>query len=116
MAKTLTITYNGKKYSAEFDRATAKAYALTGNRVQDVWENPLVAVVPFVHCAFKKHQPAISEKKATEIYDALPKNKKPAFLTALVESYVDTMQGLIGDTEAADGDEGNAVWENEDED
>ena len=34
MAKALTINYNGKTYKAEFDRATAKAYALTGNRVQ----------------------------------------------------------------------------------
>lgn len=115
MAKALTISYSGKTYMAEFDRATARAYAMTGNRVQDVWENPLVAVVPFVHTAFKKHQPTITEKKSTEIYDALPKNKKPAFLNRLIESYVDTMQGLVGD-EAADGDEGNAVWENEDED
>lgn len=115
MAKALTIDYNGKSYKAEFDRATAKAYAMTRNRVQDVWENPFVAVVPFIHCAFKKHQPTITEKKSTEIYDALPANKKPAFLTRLVESYVDTMKGLIGD-ETADGDEGNATWENEDED
>lgn len=78
MAKALTINYNGKTYKAEFDRATAKAYALTGNRIQDVWENPFVAIAPFVHCAFKKNQPAITEKKSTEIYDALPKNKKPA--------------------------------------
>lgn len=115
MAKALTINYNGKTYKAEFDRATAKAYALTGNRIQAVWENPFVAIAPFVHCAFKKNQPAITEKKSTEIYDALPKNKKPAFLNKLIESYVDTMQGLIGD-ETADGDEGNATWENEDED
>ena len=60
MAKALTINYNGKTYKAEFDRATAKAYALTGNRIQDVWENPFVAIAPFVHCAFKKNQPAIT--------------------------------------------------------
>ena len=32
MAKALTINYNGKTYKAEFDRATAKAYAMTGNK------------------------------------------------------------------------------------
>ena len=116
MAKTLNISYNGKTYKAEFDRATAKLYAKIGYKVQDVWENPLVAVVPFVHCAFKKHQPAISEKKAEEIYDALPKSVKPSFLNALVEGYIGAIEGLVGSAEADDGDEGNATWENMDED
>lgn len=112
----LNINYNGKSYKAEFDRATARQYAADGHKLQDVWENPLIAIVPFVYCAFKKNHPAISVKKAEEIYDALPKSKKSAFLTKLVESYGDAIKGLVGDAEAADGDEGNAVWENEDED
>lgn len=111
----LTIDYNGKKYLAEFDRATAKAYAVSGLRVQDVWENPFAAVPTFVHCAFKKHNAAISEKKAMEVYDALPKSVKPSFLSALVNSYIETMQGLVGDSDAADGGEGNAVWENQED-
>lgn len=116
MAKALTINYGGKKYIAEFDRASAKAYAMSGNKISDVWENPLVAVIPFVHCAFKKHQPTISVKKAEEVYDALSMRVRPSFLQALVAGYIETIQGLVGDEEAADGDEGNAVWENEDED
>lgn len=116
MTKALTINYNGKTYKAEFDRATAKAYALTGNRIQDVWENPFVAIAPFVHCAFKKNQPAITEKKSTEIYDALGQSKKQLFREKLINSYVDAIKDLVGDPEATDGDEGNAIWENEDED
>ena len=116
MAKALTISYSGKTYKAEFDRATAKAYAMTGNKPTDVFDNPFVALAPFIHCAFKKHQPAISEKKAMEIYDALGQSKKQLFREKLINSYVDTIKDLVGDPEATDGDEGNAVWEDEDED
>ena len=116
MAKTLNINYNGKTFKAEFDRASARLFAKMGYKVQDVWENPLVAVVPFVFSAFKKHQPSITEKKAEEVYDALPKNVKPNFLNALVEGYIGAIEGLVGSTDAADGDEGNATWENPDED
>lgn len=110
----IVINYNGKSYKAEFDRSTARSFAVEGYSVEDVWQKPLVAVVPFVFWAFKKHQPAISMKKAEEIHDALPKNKKPAFLNALIKSYIETIDGLVGNAEAAD-DEGNAVWENEDD-
>lgn len=98
MANTLTINYNGKSYKAEFDRATAKAYAMTGNRVQDVWENPFVAITLFIHCAFKKHQPTITEKKSTEIYDALPANKITSFISWLsnVKAAFSTLKGVMG--------------------
>ena len=94
----------------------SKAYAMTGNKPTDVFDNPFVALAPFIHCAFKKHQPAISEKKAMEIYDALGQSKKQLFREKLINSYVDAIKDLVGDPEATDGDEGNAIWENEDED
>lgn len=115
MSKALNINYNGKVYKAEFDRAAAKMYAKMGFKPSDIGENPFMATIPFVFCAFKKHQPSISEKKAEEVYDALPARVKPAFLDALLGQYVEAIEGLVGN-ERADGDEGNATWENMDED
>ena len=113
--KALNINYNGKAYMAGYDRAAAKMFAKMGHKISDLTDNPFEAVVPFVFCAFKKYQPTISEKKAEEIYDALSNSVKPAFLEALINQYVEAVEGLLGNT-AADGAEGNATWENPTED
>lgn len=115
MAKALTINYNGKSYKAGYDRAAAKAYSRMGFTPADIIDKPFEATIPFVFCAFKKYQPAISQSKVEEIYDALAANVKPRFLTALANQYSEAVNGLLGD-ENADGGEGNATWENADED
>lgn len=115
MAKALTINYNGKTYKAGYDRAAAKSFSRMGFTVTDVVNKPFEATIPFVFCAFKKYQPSITQSKAEEIYDAFSAKAKNGFLTALANQYSEAVTGLLGD-ETADGDEGNATWENEDED
>ncbi len=115
MAKALTINYNGKSYKAGYDRAAAKMFSRMGFTPADVVGKPFDAVIPFVFCAFKKYQPSITQNKTEEIYDALAAKVKPKFLAALLDQYSEAVNGLLGD-ENADGDAGNATWENADED
>lgn len=115
MVKALTINYNGKAYKAGYDRAAAKMFSRMGFTPADVADKPFDAVIPFVFCAFKKYQPSINQNKVEEIYDALAAKVKPKFLSALLGQYAEAVNGLLGD-ETAEGDEGNATWENADED
>ncbi len=109
MNKQITIKYNGKDYTLEFTRKTAKLFIQMGYKLTDVIEKAVVAVIPFVMCAFKQHHAGITEAKAEEIYMQIPTNQKTAFLNALVEMYSDTYTSIIGDENAEDN-EGNATW------
>lgn len=115
MSKAINITYKGKTYKAGYNKAAAKNYASMGFRPEDVLSNPFLAAEPFVYCALKAYQPTISKDKSDEIFSEIPKNTKTAFLTALIESYSEALEGLIGNSNA-EGGEGNATWEAEDSD
>lgn len=115
MNKALNINYNGKAYKAGYDRAAAKMFARMGFTPSDISDKPFDAVIPFVFCAFKKYHSAINQNKVEEIYDALAANVKPKFLAALLDQYSEAVEGLLG-SDNADGAEGNATWENADED
>lgn len=108
--KKVTINANEKKYTLTFNRKTAAMYNQMGFVPADLTEKPLVAVPPFVLCAFKANHPSINQKKVDEIWAAVPGKKKGDVLSALVDMYTDTYLDLMGSDNAADeDDEGNAA-------
>lgn len=107
--KQITINCQGKDYTLEFTRATAAAFIQLGFSVSDIYERAPVAMIPFVHCAFKSKHPAMSKTKAEEIFDSIPSKEKPKFTAALVTMFTDTYTSLIGSDNGSA--EGNATWE-----
>ena len=107
--KKITITAEGKKYTLMFTRKTAASYNQMGYDAEDLGKRPLVAIPPFILCAFKANHGDISQKKVNEIWAAVPKNKKPDVLNALITMYSDTYLDLMGDDSATEDDEGNAA-------
>lgn len=109
MNKQITLTYEGKSYILEFTRATAGSFIRQGFNITDIYDKAPIAMIPFVHCAFKSKQPQMSMTKAEEIYDSLPDKQKPKFVAALASMFTDTYTSLIGNENGSD--EGNVTWE-----
>ena len=108
--KKVNITVDGKKYTLTFNRKTAAAFNQMGFEADDLRNKPLVAIPPFILCAFKANHDSISQKKVNEIWAAVPKKKKPDVLNALITMYSDTYLDLMGDDNATDDeDEGNGA-------
>ncbi len=112
MNKNITLTHDGKKYKLEFTRASAKMFEDMGFSPQDIYTRPNSAVIPFVWCAFKANHASINQKKAEQIYNAVPKDRKGEFLGALISMYTDTYTSLLGgESDGDEADEGNVTWE-----
>lgn len=110
--KKVTITADEKKYTLMFNRKTAAMYNQMGFKADDLTEKPLVAVPPFVLCAFKANHPTITQKKADAVWETIPKKSKRDVLSALIDMYSDTYIDLMGSDDANDeDDEGNASVE-----
>ena len=110
--KKVTITADEKKYTLMFNRKTAAMYNQMGFKTDDLTEKPLVAVPPFVLCAFKANHSTITQKKADAVWEAIPKKSKRDVLSALIDMYSDTYIDLMGIDDANDeDDEGNASVE-----
>ncbi len=109
MNKQITLTHEGKTYTLEFTRATAGDFIRQGFGITDIYDKAPIAMIPFIHCAFKSKQSQMSKAKVEEIYDSFSDKQKPKFVAALVSMFTDTYTSLIGDENGSD--EGNVTWE-----
>lgn len=110
MKKVTITTSENKKYTLMFNRKTAAAYNQMGFKSSDLTDRPLIAVPPFILCAFKANHPSITQKRVNEIWAAVPKKSKSDVLSALIDMYSDTYIDLMGSDDAEDeDDEGNSA-------
>lgn len=106
MAKKITIPYNGKTYTLEYTRATAKMTEKQGFRLNELDSMPLTMVTILFNGAFLVHHPNLKGEIKEKIYDGL-KNRS-GLVQVLAEMYVDAYNSLF-DAEDED-DEGNSGW------
>lgn len=108
--KKVTITVDGNKYTLMFNRKTAAMYNQMGFKIDDLTEKPLMAIPPFVLCAFKADHPTITQKKADAIWAAIPNKSKRDVFSVLIDMYTDTYTYLMGsDDDNDEDDEGNSA-------
>jgi hypothetical protein len=106
MAKQLVISYQGKEYTLEYTKRTAKKLEQSGVYVKDIEDKPLTVLPALFAGAFQAHHPFIKQDIVDDIYAHLP--NKLGLVSKLGELYNEPLQSLIGDPEE---DEGNATWE-----
>lgn len=110
---TINVTYKGKSYTLEFNRATVRQMEQNGFTLDKLGEQPMTMIPMLVQGAFVKNHRFIQRDLIDEIYAHI-KNKvgngdDNGFIHALGEMYAETVSELMDD--AHDVDEGNvAVW------
>lgn len=107
VAKTITLSYEGKTYTLEFNRITAKMMEQQGFVLEEIDTKPATTIPMLFAGAFRKNHNSVSTKKINEIYESL--THRGALVGRLAEMYAETVSTLFDDPE--DGDEGNANWD-----
>ena len=106
MAKTLTISHEGKTYTLEFTRDTVRSMERNGFNINDISEKPMSTIPTIFAGAFVAHHPKLRRATIDMIFAAMP--DKVGLLGKLGEMYSDPVDTLLDDPE--DVDEGNASW------
>lgn len=102
--KTITINYEGKKYTLEYTREAIKQFESMGYSINDLGQKVYTIRIPLIYCGLKANHAAITMKKAEDIYNSL--NRRDKFMEMLVDMIVDTYTVLTGENA-----EGNSDWE-----
>jgi len=105
MAKTITLTFDGKEYTLEFTRSTIAEMERRGFRAGDIEDKPMLTLPALFSGAFLAHHRGIKANVVDAIFNKIP--DKQQFIQALGEMYNEPLEALIDDP--AD-DEGNAQW------
>lgn len=103
----IKVTYKNKDYILEFTRRTASLIERNGFNYEDVGSKPNTMIPLLVQGAFLKNHQNLKPSKIDEIFDDI--KTKNAFITKLVELYLETVNTLTDDEDAET--EGNAMWE-----
>lgn len=104
----IKMTYNNKDYTLSFNRATVRQLEAQGFETGKVMEQPTTMIPMLFHGAFARYHKGMKRNLSDEIYDNI--SNKSDLLQALLEMYSDTLNDLIGDNEAV---EGNVSWTKE---
>ena len=102
----IKYNYKNRDYILEFSRRTASAIERSGFKYQEVGNQPNTMIPLLVYGAFMKNHSNLKPGKIDEIFDSI--KGKNAFVTKLVELYMETVNTLLDGDE---DDEGNVNWE-----
>lgn len=97
---------DGKEYTLAYDRKGCGRISRKGFHIEDIKNNPAVAIPLLISGSFIKFHPELSDAEIEEIW-AEVKNKE-ALLHALMGMYADPINALLAEPE---DDEKNATWE-----
>ena len=109
MAKTISLEYEGQKYTLEYTVGTAKRMEDEGfepSAMDDIGKKPVSVILALVTAAFYEHHPEVTADKAVEIYSH--QKKKGDLLGHLGAMYQDCIS-VFFDEEDED-DEKNVGW------
>lgn len=108
MAKKITIPYNGKTYTLEYNRRIAATMEKQGFNINELGDKPATMIPLLFHGAFLMHHSNTKGETKEKIYDGLKNRSK--LVQALAEMYAEAYNTLFDDGED-EGDEGNPGWE-----
>ena len=106
MAKTITLTYEGKNYTLEFTRETVKQMERRGFKLTDVVDAPLTYAPELFAGAFKANYPRLDRGFINEMFYSIPDVR--GLINALSEMYNEPILALLDG--ASEDDEGKASW------
>ena len=106
MAKTVSFTYDGFKYTLGFDRSTAVFLEQQGFNYEAIGEKPNTLIPMLFYGSFAKYHKGIKRNLVDKIFEALP--NKQALIAVLVEAYLEVGNTLFDEP---DGESGNVTWE-----
>ncbi len=107
MNTTINLTYNGEKYTLEYDRSTVKLLENAGFVLEEFLRKPANNIELVFSGAFVKHHRSLSQNTIDEIYSKV--KDKTGLIQALQKMIQDTYESLLDDPK--DGEEGNVTWE-----
>lgn len=105
MAKTITLTYEGREYTLEFTRTTIAEMERRGFRATDIEAKPMSTLPSLFSGAFLAHHRNVKANVIDAIFNKIP--NKQDFIFALGEMYNEPLESLTDEPEEA---EGNAEW------
>lgn len=105
MAKTITLTFEGREYILEFTRTTIAEMERRGFRASDITEKPMLTLPALFSGAFLAHHRNVKANVIDAIFKKIP--DKQNFLYALGDMYNEPIESLMDEPEE---DEGNATW------
>lgn len=106
MAKTITITYEGQKYTLEYTRGSVATMERRGFNVNKISEAPMSTLPALFEGAFIAHHSRLNKNYIDKIFDSIP--KKEELIGVLAEMYNEPLMAMFDEPEDA---EGNASWE-----
>ena len=105
MAKTITLTYDGREYLLEYTRTTVAEMERRGFRASDIEDKPMLTLPALFSGAFLAHHRGTKANVIDAIYKHIPEKEK--FILALGEMYNEPLESLMEDPSE---EEGNAAW------
>lgn len=104
--KKITILYEDKEYTLEFNRNSIRQMERQGFVARSIDDMPMSMIMSLVSGAFLMHHRNLRESEIEKIYASI-KNKEN-FLAKLSEMYAEPVMALM---EEPEDDKGNAMWE-----
>ncbi|MBP3883594.1 MAG: DUF5055 domain-containing protein [Olsenella sp.] len=101
--KSIVLSYDGKDYELEFDRASAeKAERMYGFRINELMGSVQITTIKNMFtAAFAKNHPKVPQSLINEIYNRT--SDKVDLYQALVSMYLETAQSVLDDPEVDEG-------------
>ena len=106
MNTKINLTYNGEKYTLEYNRIAVKLLEENGFELQDFLKKPMTNIELAFTGAFVKNHRHVNQNTIDKIYKSC-KNKKDLIVT-LQTMIQETYESLLDDNAI---DEGNVEWE-----
>ena len=110
MNTKINLTWNGEKYTLEYNRATVRLLEQSGFVLDEFLKKPMTNIELVFAGAFLKNHKNLSQNIIDDIFEKLP--KKTELMVTLQKMIQETYDSLL--EEPNEGDEGNAIWEVED--
>lgn len=106
MAKQIKFSFEGTDYVLEYSRRTVREVESEGFDPNEIGAKPMTMIPLLVSGAFRKNHRFVKPAVIDKIYQAIP--RKDEFVQALAECYNETVNTLIEEPAA---EEGNVQWE-----
>lgn len=106
MAKTISISHEGRDYTLEFTRDTVSTLEKQGFRLRNIIDAPVTNIPILFAGAFQAHHQYTNRKVIDRIFTSLTNKEK--LCECLIEMYSETVDSMVDEPE--EGNEGNVEW------
>lgn len=101
----INLTHGKTEYCLEYNRQSVKAMEAQEFSIEKLQDKPFTMIPLLFEGAFIKNHRGMKRKLLDEIYDEIP--QKSELIVALAEMYAETLNSLMDDSGAS---EGNVQW------